>query len=276
MNEKANEIGCTNSHFKNPSGIHDDDHYSTAYDLSLIAKYCMENKTFRSIVSSKSCTIGATNKSDSRHYVNTNDLLNSSSKYYLDGCIGIKTGYTKEAKNCLISACTRDNLELICVVLGAQTTENGDSARYVDSHTIFDYGYNNYSIKTIMEKDTVVTNIKISNGTKETKDLDLLLSDDIAVLTKNDEELIEPTITLNESKNAPISKGSTIGTITYNVNGIEYTSNLIASHDVEQSDFFIIILKIALGLIIFLILITILFSKSKKKKKRKSKYSRHY
>ena len=75
MNQKATEIGCTNTHFTNPSGIHDAEHYTTAYDMALIAKYCMENKTFRSIVSMPSCTIEPTDKYEKRYFKNTNDRL---------------------------------------------------------------------------------------------------------------------------------------------------------------------------------------------------------
>lgn len=140
MNEKANSIGCINSHFTNPSGIHDEDHYTTAYDLALIQKYCMQNSTYRSIVSMSSCTIPSTNKSDARTYSNTNSLIDSSSKYYISDCIGGKTGYTSEAQNCLVSSCLKDNLELICVILGAETTESNESERYLDSVTLYNYG----------------------------------------------------------------------------------------------------------------------------------------
>ena len=124
MNQKANEIGCKNSHFMNPSGIHDENHYSTAHDLALIARYCMKNQTFRTIVSMQKCSVPATNKFDARTYTNTNDLLNPSSKYYIKDCIGIKTGFTSEAQNCLISGFSKNNLELIAVVLGASSVTN--------------------------------------------------------------------------------------------------------------------------------------------------------
>ena len=122
MNEKVLSLGCENTHFTNPSGIHDDSHYTTAYDLSLIAKYCMQNETFRNLVSMQTCTIPSTNKSTTRKYSNTNNLIDPSSKFYLKECIGIKTGYTSEARNCLVSSCIKDNLELICVVLDGDLT----------------------------------------------------------------------------------------------------------------------------------------------------------
>lgn len=276
MNSKALDIGCQNTHFTNPSGIHDNNHYTTAYDLSLIAKYCMKNSTFRNFVSSKSCIINSTNKFGIRKYSNTNDLINPSSKYYLKECIGIKTGYTSQAQNCLISACFKDNLELICVILGANQTENGESARYIDSINLFNYGYSNYSIKTLAQKDDILKNITITNGTKDTRNLDLILEDNLSGLLKNDNEIKNPTINLNENLSAPIAKNSVVGTVTYTINDISYTQNLLASHDVIEDSNLILIFKIILGIIVFLILIITLFSKSKKRNKRKSKYYKNY
>lgn len=119
MNKKAEEIGCKNTHFTNPSGLQDENHYTTAYDLALIAKYCMNNDTFRSLVYMPSCTIAATDKSEERYFKNTNDMLNPSSQYYNENVIGIKTGYTSQAQNCLISGIQKNGIELISVVLGA-------------------------------------------------------------------------------------------------------------------------------------------------------------
>lgn len=276
MNEKATEIGCTNTHFTNPSGIQDENHYTTAYDLSLIAKYCMENSTFRSYVSSRSCTVSPTNKSEARTYNNTNDLLNPSSEYYLENCIGIKTGYTSEAKNCLISAYSKDDLELICVILGADQTETGDSARYVDSISLFDYGVSNFSRQTLAQKGDVIESIQIANGTKETRDLDLVLENSLSALLKNNTEISNPTITLKENLSAPIAQNSVVGTITYTIDDVSYTENLLASHEVAKDSFLIFLFKIILGIILFLILIVIISSKSKKKKKRKRKYYKNY
>lgn len=272
MNEKASEIGCTNTHFTNPSGIHDPDHYTTAYDLALIAKYCMKNPTFRNIVSMKSCTIASTNKSDVRKYHNTNDLLNPSSKYHLENCIGIKTGFTTQAKNCLISACSQDNLELICVILGASQTPKGESSRYSDSISLFDFGYSNYSIQPFAQKDDIIQNIEVKNGTKDTKSLDLILEDSISGLLAKNQEIPNPTIHLNDNITAPIAKNSVLGSITYTIDDVSYTKNLLASHDVEQDNHLVLILEIILAMILILLLIKILFSKSKKKKKRKQKY----
>ena len=176
MNSKATEIGCQNTHFTNPSGLHDTEHYTTAYDLSLIAQYCMKNTTFRNIVSMPSCTIAVTEKHDERYFLNTNDMLNSKSKYYDENVIGIKTGFTSQAKNCLIAVYNKDGVELISVVLGAsQTASNGLSGKFTDTKILFDYGINNFSNRTLATKGQVLSQIKIEHATSETANLDLLL-----------------------------------------------------------------------------------------------------
>lgn len=263
MNNKAKEIGCKNSNFLNPSGLHNDNHYTTAYDLSLIASYCMKNNTFRNIVSMKSCAISATNKSNVRKYSNTNSLINPNSKFYIEECIGIKTGTTTQAKNCLVSAFSKNNLNLICVVLGSTTNDS----RYVDSRTLFEYGYKNYAIQQIVDKHDILNTIEISNGTKETRNVDLIIEDEINALVNLNDEIPVPVITLNENISAPISQGQILGTVTYTINDITYTRNLLASHDVEQDKLLLIIFGILFTILIILILIIIIFLKTKKKKK---------
>ena len=276
MNQKALEIGCTNTHFTNPSGIHDENHYSTAYDMALIAKYCMQNEKFRNVVSKTSCRIAATDKYEERYFVNTNDLIRESSKYYYQYTIGIKTGYTSQAKNCLISASSKDGLELITVILGAQTLENGDSARYVDTINLFEYGYSNYKIQTIVNKNSVVQEIVIPNATKDTENLQLLLKDSINSITPIDFDLnnLNYEVKLNDNLLAPISQGSVIGTITYDIDGITYTIDLLAGNNVEKSNLPILIIQIVLAILVLFILSKILSPKKKNKISKKKKYSK--
>lgn len=283
MNTKANEIGCTNSHFVNPNGKHDNDHYTTAYDLALIMNYCMKNPTFRNLASSKSCIIPKTNKYEERIYTNTNQLLTVdtrevASNYYYKYAIAGKTGYTTEAKNCLVSVANKDGLELICVILGAGKTSNGLSARFIETKKIFEYGYNTYATRKLREKGAIAEQIEIKNATKETKDLDLLISDDITVLIRqsqlNDE--ITPEITLNENLSAPISEGSIVGTIKYNVEGIDYTSDLIASHSVEKSSLLFYIIQFILIFIILFILYKLIFTNKKRKSKKYNSRNNYY
>ena len=273
MNEKAKEIGCKNSNFLNPSGIHSNNHYTTAYDLCLIAKYCMKNDTFRNIVAMPKCTIEPTNKSLKRVYSNTNLLLNSSSKYYTENCIGIKTGYTKEAGNCLVSCFSKDNIEVICVVLGAGNIGNSDASRFIDSKNLCNYTYNNFARKNIINKNDVIQSIEIPKATKETKNLNLILEDDITALVDLNDAIPTPTITLYDDISAPIEANAELGTVTYNINGVEYKQNILAQTEVKQD---LTLLKISIIVVVIALLLIFISIKIKKKKKKTSKYKSNY
>ena len=274
MNQKASELGCKNTHFTNPSGLHDSEHYSTAYDMALIARYCMKNETFRDVVSKTSCTVEATDKYEERYFKNTNDLIIPSSKYYYEYAIGIKTGFTTQAKNCLISASLKDELELITVTLGAEATEDGRSGRYVDTLNLFEYGFSNYKIQQVATANTAVKEITIENATKDTKNLELLLKDNITSLTPADLDLtnLDYSVTLNDNISAPISEGDILGKVTYNIDGINYSSDLVASHGVEEFNVSLLIAQVGLALVV-LFIIAIIFSP--KKKRRNSNRGNH-
>lgn len=282
MNQKALEIGCTDTHFTNPSGIQDENHYSTAHDMALIAQYCMKNETFRQIVCKTSYTLEPTDKTpEERYFVTTNDLIKTSSEYYYPYCIGIKTGYTSKAKNCLISASQKDGLELITVVLGAEFTENSKSARNTDTINLFNYGFENYKYQEILSKNSVIKNVTVKNATKETKELPIITENSITSLLPNNIDLnsLEPIISINENIEAPISEGTVIGSIKYNIDGIEYSTNLCAEHSVEKFDLILLIGQISAVIIILIIIYKILSHKSnikykKKTSKKKGKHSK--
>lgn len=280
MNTKANELGCTGTHFTNPSGKHDDNHYTTAYDLALITQYCMKNSTFRSIVSKSSCTIAATNKYEQRHFNNTNELVipnntKRADNYYYQYAIGVKTGYTKEAKNCLISASNKDDFELISVVLGAGPTEIGLSGRNIDSINLLNYGYDNYTIKKLKDKGDIIKQVQVDNATKDTKNLDLVLSESITALMKANDSSNSalPEIKIDNLE-APIAKDSVVGSITYNVNGIEYTGDLLAANDVEKSKFGPILIRLIFLILILFIIYKLASLNTKKAKRNRKKFSR--
>lgn len=272
MNEKAKEIGCKNTHFVNPNGIHNENHYTTAYDLYLMASYGMKNETFRKYVSTTSYTLPATNKypTNDRICLTTNDMLRPKSKYYDENVIGIKTGYTAEAKNCLIAGAQGNDTELISVILHSGTNAEGLSERYVDTAALFDYGFENFEFANIVEKDAVIQNIEIENGNKDTKNLDLVAKDTLSTYLNKDLDLetLSPEINLNENLSAPISAGTTLGSITYTIDDETFTTELLASHDVEKKmDIEIFIL--AGGVILLLLGIMILRAQTKKKIKKK-------
>ena len=268
MNTRLNELGINNTHFTNSFGMHDENHYTTATDLAKILKYCLKNETFRKIAGKASCAIPTTNKSGTRTYSSTNELLNSNSSNYYKYLIAGKTGFTSQAKECLVSAAYRDNLELIGVVLHS-------NSRFSDSKKLFEYGYSNYSIKNIVNENDLITSIKVSGATKETEDLNLMSSETIESLVNNNSTSeIKPEIILNENIYAPIEEGSILGKITYNIEGISYTTDIVAEHNVEKSYFYLYV-----GISVGVIFVVLIFVFSRKKRKRIKKYgrkSKHY
>ncbi len=280
MNEKAKELGCTSTNFVNPNGAHDENHYSTAYDLALIAKYAMQNDTFRTLVSTTFYTLPTTNKYDreDRIFRTTNSLLqldnsDRADNYYYKYATGIKTGFTTPAGNCLIASANKNNLELITVVLGAGQTKDGLSQRYLDTLSLFDYGYNTYTLKEITSSGRVVQTLNVKNATRNTKRLDAVVENDIYALMKqaDKDSTVLPEIKLNDNLKAPIKKGEIIGSVTYTVEGIEYTENLLANSDVKKSRF---LLKLAIFVII--ILLFWMYVKNKKIKSKKQRLKNKY
>lgn len=156
MNTKAAEIGCTNTHFVNANGLPDPNHYTTAYDLALILREAVKNEAFCKIAGAAKYTIPPTNKtSASRNMENHNALL-VDGKYYYEGAIAGKTGHTEAARNTLVTAATREDMTLICVVLRSENEE-----RFTDTKALFDYGFDNFHSQPLywMEKDIPVGNV---------------------------------------------------------------------------------------------------------------------
>lgn len=284
MNEKAKEIGCKNTHFVNPNGIHNEDHYTTAYDLYLMAEYALSfeyTNEFRDFVSKTSYTLPATNMypAEDRSFTTTNELIkinnnNRKDNYYYKNALGIKTGHTSQAGYCLVSSSSRDNLEFISVILDGGFDANGLSERYTETIKLFDFGYDNFTLTKLKEENNIIDTITVEKATKETATLNLLIKDEITVINdkSTDIDKIEPKVELKENIIAPIAKGEVLGTITYVVDDIEYKSELLAEHDVEKFDitFELIVTGVFLLIIGFLLLVSReLSSRNYKKKKRK-------
>ncbi|MDU5140833.1 MAG: D-alanyl-D-alanine carboxypeptidase family protein [Paenibacillus dendritiformis] len=139
MNERAGELGLRNTHFSNPHGLNDPDHYSSAYDLALIAQEAMKNKQFAAIVRTTYAEVTpalAGAQGEVSGLVNRNQLLQKGSEYYYEGATGIKTGFTDEAGYCLVSSAVRDGRHLIAVVLHSTSDKV-----WKDSHKLLDFGF---------------------------------------------------------------------------------------------------------------------------------------
>lgn len=146
MNDTAKNAGANNSNFVTPHGLDHKDHYTTAYDLAKITAYALNNPIFKEIVSTKMHTVPATNKSDKRYMSNKNRLLNS-----LDGCIGVKTGFTTKAGRCLVSATERNNETFVCVVLNC-------GPMFEESANLLNTAHSLYENKKIIDKDREIYN----------------------------------------------------------------------------------------------------------------------
>lgn len=275
MNLKAEEIGCTNTNFVNANGVHNENQFTTAYDMALIGKYAMKNETFRKIVSKTSCTLPVTNMydKDDRKFDNTNELL-TSNDYYYQYTTGIKTGYTDSAKNCIVASCKRDNYEFIVVILGANKMSAKQNDRAHDCITLFNYALENYNEKIVSTPETIIKQIEIESSDNTKKTLNIMVEKEIKVTTTQDISNIVPEISINENLQAPILKGSVIGKICYTIDNETYTSNLISGNNILDSDILSQVFSLLLFILLLLIFITIL--KIKKHKKNKNVFMKFY
>ena len=260
MNNKAKEIGCLDTNFVNPNGIHNENHYSTAYDLALIGKYAYSNSIIKSIASKEVYDLPKNAVNNHTVYKSTIALLRSDSKYYYEYANGLKTGYTDPAGYCIIATAKKDDMNLLAVVLNGRYLDDGTATRESDCIKLFNYGFENYTSTALIKEGDVAKTINVINGTDESDSLDLVCTNTLDCVVDSGEVIdITPVINLTNVI-APIAKGEVIGTITYTIDDIEYSSDLIASHDVYSSDaksliivlsiIFVILLIIVLGFII--------------------------
>lgn len=220
MNETAKKIGALNSNFVNPHGLHNDNHYTTAYDLALISRYAMKNQDFRSIVATKAVKIPFTTKNYDRYLTNKNKMLKE-----FDGANGIKTGYTKKAGRCLVSSCLRNGLELICVVLNCPPMFERSKHLLTQSFE----SYNNYKI---VESDNIIDFVKVKNRDKT---CGIYIKNDI-ILPLKDSEYADINVQYDYEQQlvAPIKKDSEVGFVKiYVQNKLIFKEKIYTIIDIE-------------------------------------------
>lgn len=147
MNEKAKSLGCKNTHFVNPHGLQDTNHYTSAYDMALITKEALKNDSFRKIFGTRTYTIPPTNLQSETRYLHNHHKLLQQNTYKYDGVTGGKTGYTSTSKYTLVTVAKRGDLELICVIMKDDTIPH----EYNDTEKLLDFGFNNFSIYPITD-----------------------------------------------------------------------------------------------------------------------------
>lgn len=238
MNQKAVELGLSNTHFVTPHGLDEDEHYTTAYELALLSNYAMNNEIFARIVGTKNYTI--TINGYPKTLTNTNELLGS-----LNGVYGIKTGFTNGANRCLVTCCKRGEMDLICVVLGADTKKY----RTTDSIKLLEYSFSNFKYVNIEEmvsnyfetwKENNKNSFTINKGISSYLDLKYEDLEHSTIPIRNDlVDKFQFYITCDYVLDSPISKGTSIGTITLSLEDKTiYSGNIITDSDVEKKSIF--------------------------------------
>ena len=233
MNERAAEIGCKNTHFVTPNGLHDEDHYTTAYDMALITKEALKNETFREIAGTLNYTVPATNLTEeTRPLWNGNKMINPAEPYYYEYCEGGKTGYTMKANNTLMTFAKKDGLELICVIMDC----DGAKYAYSDSKALYNYCFNNYTYYRPLadfsfesdENSTATDNSILSNyyTSLDHDMIDLSVDKDYALLLNKsvDTTQIERNVTFYDK-----AQDDVLGEITFTYNGEQIGSTPITS-----------------------------------------------
>ena len=148
MNQRAQELGCQNTHFVNANGLPDPNHYTTAHDLALILTAAIQNEDFCRISGSAAYTIPATNMTASPRSLENSNALIKNGEYHYEGVIAGKTGHTEAAKNTLVTAASRDGMTLVCVVLRSDGED-----RFIDTVSLFDYGFDNFHLSPVYWMD---------------------------------------------------------------------------------------------------------------------------
>ena len=255
MNQRAAELGCTNTHFANTNGLPAEGHVSTAYDLYLITAEALKYPEFIEICNTKSYTPSIPQINGGEPLQNSNALINPSSEYNLKDypykyASGVKTGYTRDAGYCLISTAENEDMHLLAVILGCDGYLNAGLNEYKsfsDSAAIYDWAFDNFSYQTVMSKSEAVGKADVENARgnqmvilKPEKDVTLLLPNDIST------ENVTVTQSLNEENiEAPVAAGTVLGKAQVMINGVERGSiNLVASNDVELAGMAVFKLKL--------------------------------
>ncbi len=294
MNERARELGCENTNFVNPHGLHDPNHYTTAYDMALMFMAAMEHDFFLELISTPSYTAPATNISKERYFFNTNGLI--SSLYYSDHvyskCIGGKTGSTTEAGRCLVAAAEDGDKRMVSVVMGSGPIEVDGRTRqgqFTESTKLLEYGFTNFRRVTISRPDEPVDKVAVTLS----RDADEVMAKPQGSLTLTLpksilEEDIQSEITLySDTVQAPVTEGQVLGSMRLFYEDREFGElELVAVTGVERSELLYKKLqlenfldeygsRIALGTVLAVVLLLVVLFLLRRGRRRTYRPSRH-
>ncbi len=226
MNEKAKNLGLKNTHFVNTTGLPADNHYSTAHDMAMMAKELLKYEEITKYTSIYEDYLRKGTE-DEFWLVNTNKLV----KFY-KGVDGLKTGYTSEAKYCLTATAKREDMRVIAVAMGADTTKK----RNTDISKMLDYAFSQYNTKPVYERHQTIDDLKLLRA--EDEKIEIVTEDKVSLLIKNGEEIsdMEEVIEYDKNLTLPIKKGQQVGTLKVKVNGkVVSETPLVVQQNVEQA-----------------------------------------
>lgn len=221
MNERAKALGMRNTHFVNCNGLDEDNHYSSARDVAIMSRELLKHDAIRPFLSIWMDSV----RNGAFGLTNTNKLI----RFY-NGAIGIKTGSTSEAKYCLSSAATRDGLTLIGVVIGAETSND----RFETAKELLNYGFSNYKVETVIEKNASYNNVPIIKGKEQSVEA-VTENEFKRLVNKQSGVKTETKVTLYNDIKAPVKKGDIVGKVELlENNNLVGEVNLVANNSINR------------------------------------------
>lgn len=293
MNKKASDLGLQNTHFVNPHGLHDENHYTTARELSIITKKAMENETFRSIVECAHIYLDPTEMTEQRYFINTNNLVSRYRypQYYYEYATGVKTGFTSEAGACLVSSAEKDGRSVISVVMNAQDS----SYSHNESRAILDYGLNNFAPRKLAKIHDLFGEVKVEQAADDMDHIILSAKNNLEVLFPIDGNIedVEQIVEIPDEVTAPVYAGQVVGKVSFVYKGQKLGEvELVSRDNVDRSalgpveSFFewiwsftavrVIIWILVIALVGFLTILGVGFARALKKSKRKNRRRSNY
>ena len=246
MNRRAAELGCTNTHFSDPNGLSNENHYTTAYEMYLITREALEHPLFAEICNTRGYDMAATNLSQARSFANSNALITADSEYgssyVYPAASGVKTGFTQRAGYCLISTAEKDGVRLLAVVMGCDGWLNAGIDEYenfTDSIRLYNWAFENFSYRQAVSSLSTVTRVEVENAVETDAYASLRPQNDVTLLLPKDLNLgsieLSPTI-YTEKLVAPIEAGTVLGRAEILIDGRSYGSvDLVNALKVELS-----------------------------------------
>ena len=243
MNQRAQELGCENTHFVNATGLHDPQHYTSAWDLYLITREALTHDEFLAICDQADVYIPATNLSEQRHLYTTNYLLSAwrATGYVYKSAHGIKTGSTSDAGHCLVSSAVKGSMSFLSVVLGAdKVVTNGktDVKSFSETRRLFEWGFDNFAWQTVLTPNDMIGEVPVTLS-RETEHVAVHPAEEVKALLPKDVKAADLTRTVqldSDTVEAPVTAGSKLGSVTLSYDGTDYvTVPIVALDDVSAS-----------------------------------------